>query len=470
MAYASVAIYGISGDGDGIGLLDGRKIFVRGALPGETARVELKKSRNSYLLGVAAEIAAPSEMRLRPICDVYGRCGGCSMQHMPYAMELECTRMKVADALKRIGGIDAARVFPVEPYAACSADVGEGDMPAGGAADGAGNMLAGGAWQASAPALAPRYRNNAQYAVGRAPGSAQRAAGRAPGSALAIGYFEPGSHAIVGISDCALQKRNNAEVLKTVREWALAPGHGGSAISDVVVRTGERTGDVMVMLVSRTPEIPGVDDLARRLAGAVSGLKSVIVNINPSGRDRLDALDGNDESDGNDGRDALNGSDGQERSPEQIWGCAPELSPELAPELSREQVPERSPEWAPEQNHERASERIQGRRRGRGRRPRLGGECVTVWGDGYIYERICECSFRLSPTSIFQVNTGMAERAYGKMLSLAELAGTEAVLDLYCGTGSISISMARRAREVVGIEASEDAVRDARFNAGLNGA
>ncbi|HBG06560.1 MAG TPA: 23S rRNA (uracil(1939)-C(5))-methyltransferase RlmD, partial [Geobacter sp.] len=77
-------------------------------------------------------------------------------------------------------------------------------------------------------------------------------------------------------------------------------------------------------------------------------------------------------------------------------------------------------------------------------------------------------SFNLSPHSFFQVNSGAARIIYEKVRELAALKGTERVIDVYCGIGGISLFLADRAREVVGIEFVEAAVADATENAALN--
>jgi 23S rRNA (uracil1939-C5)-methyltransferase len=77
--------------------------------------------------------------------------------------------------------------------------------------------------------------------------------------------------------------------------------------------------------------------------------------------------------------------------------------------------------------------------------------------------------FSLSPHSFFQVNSGAAQLIYEKVRELAALKGTERVLDVYCGIGGISLFLADKAREVVGIEFVESAVADATQNAAING-
>jgi 23S rRNA (uracil1939-C5)-methyltransferase len=92
-----------------------------------------------------------------------------------------------------------------------------------------------------------------------------------------------------------------------------------------------------------------------------------------------------------------------------------------------------------------------------------------LWGDEAIEEEILGLRFRIRPGAFLQTNTEMAERLYGMARDLAGLTGSENVYDLYCGTGTIGLSLARDARHVWGLEISEEAVACAIENAELNG-
>lgn len=99
----------------------------------------------------------------------------------------------------------------------------------------------------------------------------------------------------------------------------------------------------------------------------------------------------------------------------------------------------------------------------------LGRESRVLAGKEHITDYIGDLEFKISPVSFFQVNPAQTEVLYGKALEYAGLTGTETVIDLYCGIGTISLFLARRCREVIGIEWVEEAVADARQNAALNG-
>jgi 23S rRNA (uracil1939-C5)-methyltransferase len=97
------------------------------------------------------------------------------------------------------------------------------------------------------------------------------------------------------------------------------------------------------------------------------------------------------------------------------------------------------------------------------------GETQIVKGKAHLEEELSGLRFRISPDAFFQTNTEMAERLYGSAIELASLSGRERVLDLFCGIGTIALTLALDAAEVWGVEIVEEAVADAIENARLNG-
>ncbi len=99
----------------------------------------------------------------------------------------------------------------------------------------------------------------------------------------------------------------------------------------------------------------------------------------------------------------------------------------------------------------------------------LGDEEFPLFGSGTIEDRLCGLTFSLSPRSFYQVNRTQAEVLYALAAEAAALTGEETLLDLYCGTGTIGLSMASKAKNLIGVEVVAAAVADARRNAERNG-
>ena len=98
----------------------------------------------------------------------------------------------------------------------------------------------------------------------------------------------------------------------------------------------------------------------------------------------------------------------------------------------------------------------------------LGEKNITLYGSGYIYDRLREYTFKISPLSFYQINPLQTEKLYNLAVKYANLTGKETVIDLYCGIGTIGIFMAKQAKKVYGIEIVEQAIEDAKENCKIN--
>lgn len=98
----------------------------------------------------------------------------------------------------------------------------------------------------------------------------------------------------------------------------------------------------------------------------------------------------------------------------------------------------------------------------------LGKKCRTVWGSDYITDILCGLKFNISPLSFYQVNRAGAKKLYSIAGEYADLSKGQVLLDLYCGTGTIGLTMADRAKELIGVEIIPQAVENAKENAKLN--
>lgn len=221
-------------EGEGVARIDGKAVFIRGAIRGERVRAKIIATRPRFDVGLLKTVLAPSPDRTEPLCPVYGKCGGCDLQHMRYAAQLEFKRERVADALKKIGGFDV-EVEPVEPSA-----------------------------------LQYRYRNKISLPVREANG------------VLKIGLFAKASHRVVETPDCVLQPEWNAQLAPRLRSFMQARDLRGfdeeSGEGDVRHIVARETGGRLTVTVVVTHEI-ATDGLVEAFEGIYPRL-SLYVNVN----------------------------------------------------------------------------------------------------------------------------------------------------------------------------------------------
>ena len=99
----------------------------------------------------------------------------------------------------------------------------------------------------------------------------------------------------------------------------------------------------------------------------------------------------------------------------------------------------------------------------------LGDTCKTLWGQDYITDYIGDVKYQISPLSFYQVNPVQTKKLYDKALEYANLQGGETVWDLYCGIGTISLFLSKKAAKVYGVEIVPQAIADAKVNSQING-
>lgn len=100
----------------------------------------------------------------------------------------------------------------------------------------------------------------------------------------------------------------------------------------------------------------------------------------------------------------------------------------------------------------------------------LGNKNITLWGEPFIKDRLLGKTFIISPNSFYQVNHSQCEKLYSKVREFADFDGSEILVDLYCGVGTIGLTLADSIKKLYGIEIVPDAVENAKINAKLNGA
>lgn len=237
--FVKVEITDMSTVGEGIGHIDGCTLFVQGAVIGDTVRACVTYVKKNCAYASAREILIPSKDRVTPLCPAFGRCGGCTLQNLSYPSQLIFKRNLVANALKRIGGLDA-EVPPVigmdEPF---------------------------------------RYRNKAQFPTGV----------DSSGSPV-VGFYAIGTHDLVPIADCYLQPEGDRRILKIILEYMkkyqIPPYDektGGGLVRHILIRKAYATGETMVCLVINKVALPHAEYLTDALK-ELPGIKSICLNVN----------------------------------------------------------------------------------------------------------------------------------------------------------------------------------------------
>lgn len=108
-----IEITDVAAEGKSLARVDGRVVFVPYAAPGDICDIKLDKKKSSYAEGHIVRMIQPSSVRVEPVCEHFGTCGGCKWQHLPYHFQLECKQRQVKDALERIGKIEIPEISPI---------------------------------------------------------------------------------------------------------------------------------------------------------------------------------------------------------------------------------------------------------------------------------------------------------------------------------------------------------------------
>ncbi len=227
-------ITGVGEKGEGIGRIEGFAVFVPYALLGETVEVLIVKVLKNYAFGRLTAVIAPSPQRVKPVCPVFYKCGGCDYQHCTYEMELANKTNKVKDCIQRIGGLDievADTLGSTKMY----------------------------------------YRNKSQFPV----------------TPEGIGFYAPRSHRVIPVDSCLIQNEKSNEVIKVVKQF-MADFHvkpydettGKGVIRHIFTRC-TLTNQLMVCIVTASKSLKNYEVLVSMLKSQFGEDISIIQNINP---------------------------------------------------------------------------------------------------------------------------------------------------------------------------------------------
>ena len=276
-----------------------------------------------------------------PVCPLAKKCGGCDYQGMPYEQQLREKEQAVRKLMKSFGEVNPI-IGAKDPY---------------------------------------HYRNKVHAVFSRQ-----------KNGEIISGIYQEGSHKVVPVDACQIENEKADEIIVSVRKLLKSfkikvydEDTDFGLLRHVLIRTGHVSGQIMVVLVVRSPIFPSKNNFVKALRALHPEITTVVLNVN-----------------------------------------------------------------------ERKTSMVLGERN------------ITIYGKGYIEDTLCGCTFRISPTSFYQINPAQTERLYKTAMMLARLNKRNVVIDAYCGIGTIGMVAAKTVKEVIGIELNAEAVRDANQNAKCN--
>ncbi len=231
----TVTIEGYGEGGMGVARIDGRVVFVHGALRGEKCRVLILKTLKSVAFAKVLEVIEPSSERITPDCPYFPRCGGCTYRHIRYEEELRLKKQRVQDNLSRIGGSDVT----VEEIL------------------GARDTL--------------RYRNKAQYPVSKDG---------------AVGFYRARTHEVIECEHCLLVKPEAdaaAEALREYMQSCRVAGYdektGRGLVRHLYIRSNA-AGESLVCVLVNGDKLPKEDRLVALLRDACPKCTGIVLGTN----------------------------------------------------------------------------------------------------------------------------------------------------------------------------------------------
>lgn len=233
-----IKIEDMTEEGQGLGRVDNRVVFVTGAVIGETVSAQVTSVKKGHALAKVIKVIEASPDRVEPPCPYAYYCGGCSVQQIKYEKQLELKEKLVHDSLARIGGLTSYDKAPIigmaNPY---------------------------------------HYRNKAVYPFGK------------DGDKIVLGFYKPKSHKIIPIDNCLIQHQSSEAIIKAVTDWANThkltiydeKSHTG-LLRHLFVRTTQ-AGEHMIGLIINAKVLPHQDTLIEALEKTKENITSLLFNI-----------------------------------------------------------------------------------------------------------------------------------------------------------------------------------------------
>ncbi len=437
-----VLVSGYAAEGKSLAKVDGKVIFIEGAVPGDVVDVFVSTNKKDWGEGRATKFHELSKDREQPFCMHFGTCGGCKWQMLPYQHQLQYKQQEVAQNFRRIGKIPLPEMMPIvggehtkyyrnkleftfsnKRYLTSEEikslpKASPKSLP---------NPSEGGAldltydnsfkkYPESAPENHKETFNSGQPTMAKEAEHDQQPTSQAPllegsgvaeipplgggGASLLEGLGEAGALGFhvprifdkaIDIQECFLMDDVNNQIRNNIRVFARENNYPFYDIKqhtgwlrNIIVRYCS-TGELMVNIVIGYENETETKRLLDFVLEKVPSITTLLYTVNTKWNDT-------------------------------IYDLKP----------------------------------------------------VVYFGKGYVIEKLEDYQFKIGPKSFFQTNTQQAEKLYSITRDFAGLTGNEIVYDLYCGTGSIGIFVSGQAKKIIGVEAVAEAIEDAKENAALN--
>ena len=353
-------ITGVAAEGKSLGRWNDLVTFVPYGAPGDIANVQITRKKNSFAEGTIVSLVKPSEMRIEPLCEHFGICGGCKWQHLPYDKQLQFKQQQVVDALERIAKVEIPPINPI-----------------------------------LGSAHTTHYRNKLEFTFSNKCWLTrdQLNSGEEFHDRNALGFHIPGGFdKVLDIKRCWLQDDICNDIRLYLRNYCIEQGY---SFYDIKANVGlmrmmmirvASTGEIMLVVVFSENDEDAITHVMTALATRFPQITSLMYVVNLKVNDSITDQD-----------------------------------------------------------------------------------VILFKGRDYIEEEMEGLRFRIGPKSFYQTNSAQAYELYKVARDFAGLTGCEMVYDLYTGTGTIANFVARRSRQVIGIEYVPEAIEDAKLNSRVNG-
>ncbi|MBF0275004.1 MAG: 23S rRNA (uracil(1939)-C(5))-methyltransferase RlmD [Nitrospinae bacterium] len=239
----TIEIKGLSNNGEGIGLIEGRKVFVPGSVTGDVVDIRLVTVKKEYGVAKPLKVLESSPYFIKPVCIVADKCGGCQWLHVKYDYQLQEKKEQVLQTLKETGGFENP---PLEDILPSPEVVG--------------------------------YRNKSTCPFEFSSDGKVRS-----------GFYRKGSHRIVNINQCPVQDSRLDPLLKKIKEDIILRGWSiydekkcTGEIRNLSLRIGKNTGGILITLISASENLTALDDQSKAWMKEFPNVRGVCLNINPT--------------------------------------------------------------------------------------------------------------------------------------------------------------------------------------------